>query len=132
MTSEEFRRKLIEEKYLTKWTLSPWYWNVDGSVNVDGNVWIHEEMDRLPLKFKNVSGSFDTIYAKLKTLDGCPEIVGQWFRIETTIKDFVGFPKVIGTFLELCGNWLSETDECHVRREIEKICNCKEFRFTYR
>jgi len=44
MKSEELRKILIEEKYLKIWTsctyrTSPrWTWNIDGSIDVDGDI----------------------------------------------------------------------------------------------
>ena len=40
--------------------------NSDGSIDVDGNVDIQDrKLTKLPLKFRNVSGSFDCKYNKL-------------------------------------------------------------------
>jgi len=55
--------------------------NSDGTIDVDGDVYLHNnEFTKLPLKFGKVSGSFHCYANKLTTLEGCPESVGGYFN----------------------------------------------------
>ncbi|WP_188051086.1 hypothetical protein [Flavobacterium sp. GP15] len=60
--------------------------NVDGSINVDGNVsFFAQELKQLPLKFSNVSGDFDCSSNKLTTLEGSPKHVGGNFDCQKNL-----------------------------------------------
>ena len=55
--------------------------NDDGSIDVDGNVFMNGfDMYELPLKFNNVTGGFNCNDNNLTTLKGCPEKVGSEFH----------------------------------------------------
>jgi hypothetical protein len=65
------------EKYLENYTINP-----DDTIDVDGNVNLHNklgDMEKLPVKFGKVSGSFDCSNHKLTTLESCPNYVGDDF-----------------------------------------------------
>jgi hypothetical protein len=71
--------------------------NSDGTVDVDGSVFLHREnLKELPLKFGKVSGGFYCHCNKLTTLEGAPKEVGGDFYCHgnqlTTLK---GSPKEV-------------------------------------
>src|SRR5271157_3681122 len=52
----------------------------NGSIDVDGDVYIQDKnLDKIPLKFNKVSGSFSCSCNNLDTLEYCPEYVGKDF-----------------------------------------------------
>jgi hypothetical protein len=54
--------------------------NSDGSIDVNGDVWINnKELTELPLTFNKVTGYFDCGGNSLTTLKGCPRWVGCHF-----------------------------------------------------
>ena len=54
--------------------------NEDKSIDVYGNVFlVDENLTKLPLKFRNVSGYFNCANNNLTTLEGAPETVGGFF-----------------------------------------------------
>jgi hypothetical protein len=65
------------EKYLENYTI-----NSDNTIDVNGDVYLHGmlgDMEKLPVKFGKVSGSFWCHKNKLTTLEGCPNYVGGSF-----------------------------------------------------
>lgn len=66
---------LCQQYGIKKWTTNP-----DGSIDVDNDVSFHDlGLDKLPIRFRNVSGTFDCGYNNLKSLQGCPQFVGDSF-----------------------------------------------------
>ena len=106
---------IICKKYgIKNYTINP-----DDSIDVDGDVdlrgsrfWDYFRtsssygkmnnwtLDRLPLKFGKVSGSFDCRYNNLTTLEGCPKEVGGDFYIsDNKLTSLVGCPLEVRRFL---------------------------------
>lgn len=90
--------------------------NSDGSIDVDGDVDLRGirfwdvfkirgkrnnwTLDRLPLSFRKVSGTFDCRYNNLEFLDGCPiEVGGDFFISDNRLKSLVGCPIMVRRFL---------------------------------
>jgi hypothetical protein len=92
--------------------------NPDDSIDVDGDVDLRGSefwtffrssslgksnnwtLDRLPLKFGKVSGSFDCRYNNLTTLEGCPKEVGGDFYIsDNLLTSLQGCPMEVRRFL---------------------------------
>ncbi len=74
--------------------------NNDGSIDVDGNVSIiNRKITKLPLRFRNVTGSFDCSDNQLTTLEGSPQSVEYSFSCSgnklTTLK---GSPRTTAHF----------------------------------
>ena len=60
--------------------------NSDGSIDVDGNVYLdNQKLTELPLKFNNVKGSFYCPFNKLKTLKGSPKYITGSFDCSNNI-----------------------------------------------
>lgn len=63
--------------------IGPYKLNIDGSLNVEGNVKFPENMDfvsELPLSFRKVTGDFDCSKMNLRSLRGSPEEIGGTFN----------------------------------------------------
>lgn len=135
MKSEELRKIIIEDIYLKNWITDSyvfenfsktWIWNNDGSVSVDGSIFIgHEKFSKLPVKFKKVSGYFEIQNcAYLSDLEGCPEEIEGLFCYTGYIENLDYCPKIIGRdFYWYCKNKrFTEKDvrkKCRVSGKIE-------------
>lgn len=54
--------------------------NDDMTISIDGSVSLYgQKMNKVPLRFKEVSGSFDCGNCELVSLEGCPNKVGRLF-----------------------------------------------------
>lgn len=71
--------------------------NSDGSIDVDGNIKMHEmELSELPLKFNKVSGNFNCSGNKLTSLVGSPKHVGgNFYCSDNPLPSLVGCPASI-------------------------------------
>lgn len=72
--------------------------NVDGSIDVNSSVMINSlYLKKMPLKFRNVTGTFMCDNNDLLTLDGSPEIVGREFDCSyNKLTSLKGAPKSVG------------------------------------
>lgn len=68
--------------------------NPDGTIDVEGNVYIGSlDLDKLPLKFNIVNGSFDCSWNSLSTLEGSPKVVGGFFNVSNNkLTSLIGGP----------------------------------------
>ena len=70
--SEQDIHKICEKYNIKNYIINP-----DGSIDVEGDVFIsNKNLDKLPLKFNYVSGVFVCSYNKLTSLEGSPKEVG--------------------------------------------------------
>jgi hypothetical protein len=73
--SREYIEYICEKFGIKNWTL-----NDDGSIDVDGDVELSfKRLNKLPLKFRNVSGNFNCSFNNLTSLEGSPKCVGKHF-----------------------------------------------------
>ena len=102
--SEQEIHDICEELFIKEYTI-----NTDGSIDVDGNVYISNlDLSKLPLKFNIVHGSFDCSYNNLTTLDGSPKVVGGFFSVSyNKLTSLEGSPKEVGIKLYCTGNPLT-------------------------
>jgi hypothetical protein len=103
--------KICEYYGIQNYTINP-----DGSIDVNGNVWLfNKNLTKLPLKFNKVSGNFSCSDNKnnLTSLDGCPNYVGG---------DFYCHNNEI-TSLEGCPNYVGGDFYCH-NNEITSLEGC--------
>jgi len=82
--------------------------NSDGSIDVDGGVYInslirhhhrsrYNTITKLPLRFRNVTGDFNCCFNKLTTLEGCPQSVGGDFHCGgNQLNTLEGSPESVG------------------------------------
>jgi len=94
-----FKKPFIKRK-CEKYGIKNYTINVDGSIDVDGNVHLYQRgLTKLPLKFNNVSGNFYCYYNKLTTLEGGPQSVGGHFDCNRNkILTFEGAPNHVGSY----------------------------------
>jgi hypothetical protein len=84
-----------------KYHISNYTINEDGSIDVDGDVVIYNRhLKKLPLKFRNIYGSFNCDNNKLTTLEGCPiNVYGNFSCVDNWIRSLDHCPKsVSGVF----------------------------------
>ncbi len=64
----------------TKYGIENYIINPDGSIDVDGDVYLsYTELTELPLKFNRVCGDFSCTANELTSLEGSPNYVGGYF-----------------------------------------------------
>ncbi len=75
-----------------------WIKNKDGSYDVEGYVDLHDmRLERLPLRFRNVSGYFYCGNNQLITLEGAPKEVGKGFNCkDNNLITLEGGPEYVG------------------------------------
>lgn len=74
MTKEEIHR-ICKSFEIKNYTI-----NSDGSIDVNGCVELGVyKLDKIPLKFNNVSGYFNISYNNITSLEGCPKYIGGIF-----------------------------------------------------
>ena len=81
--------------------------NSDGSIDVNGDVWLDEKnLTKLPLKFNKVNGWFDCSVNRLTSLDGCPkEVIGSFYCYDNNnITSLIGCPERVGGNFDCRGN----------------------------
>jgi hypothetical protein len=88
--------------------------NEDGSIDVDDNVYMmHRQIDKLPLKFRNVTGSFNCARNKLTTLKGCPiSVDDSFYCYNNELTSLEGGPESIGGDFDCHENRLSSLEGC--------------------
>lgn len=91
---EIFRIVRTCHKYnIKKYTINP-----DNSVDVDGNVWMNSSrLDKIPLKFRNVTGGFYCYNNRLTSFENFPISIGGSLECHSNrISSLRGFPEFIG------------------------------------
>lgn len=89
--------------------------NGDGTVDVDGSVDISDRkgLGRIPIKFRNVTGSFNCYCSDLTTLEGCPTTVGGLFTCHNNkLTSLKGCPSTVGGFFDCRSNSLISLEGC--------------------
>ena len=108
--------------------------NTDGTVDVDGSVYLQAEAGyvaykKLPLKFGKVTGHFFCYNNKLTNLEGCPKEVGGDFRCYgnelTTLK---GAPVKVGGEFHCDFNKLTNLEGCP--KEVGSTFYCQNNKLT--
>jgi hypothetical protein len=83
------------KKYLNNYKI-----NNDGTIDVDDYVYLDNklgDMEKLPVKFRKVSGDFNCHRNKLTTLEGCPNYVdGDFWCFGNKLTSLEYSPKYIG------------------------------------
>jgi hypothetical protein len=80
-----------------KYGIKNWTLNKDGSIDIDGDVYLHNKgLNKLPLKFRNVDGDFDCSFNDLISLEGCPKYVGRNFNCSfNNLTSLEGCPELV-------------------------------------
>ena len=97
-----------------KYGINDYTINPDGSIDVDGNVNLSDnELTKLPLKFRNVSGYFSCEYNQLTSLEGCPQSVGRDFSCSgNKLTSLEGGPQSVGRDFRCSLNELTTLEGC--------------------
>jgi hypothetical protein len=126
---QKFRNKLFEnnseiEAICQKYFIENYTINPDGSIDVDGDViltknrpigssYIDFKLDKLPLKFRKVTGDFDCRSNKLTSLEGAPEYVGGVFDCShNQLETLEGGPKEVVKGYICWNNKLKSLEGC--------------------
>jgi len=88
--------------------------NEDGSIDVDDNVYMmHRQIDKLPLKFRNVTGDFCCHHNQLTSLKGCPiSVDDSFYCYNNELTSLEGGPESIGGDFDCHENRLSSLEGC--------------------
>jgi hypothetical protein len=95
-------KHLIEQRLFEsicrEYNIENWNLNEDGSIDVDGDVYLNDKgLNKLLLKFRNVSGNFSCSFSNLTSLKGCPELVGgSFFCSYNKLTSLEGSPESVG------------------------------------
>ena len=86
------------ESICKKFGITNYTINVDGSIDVNGNVYLNRNgLAKLPLKFGRVTGNFYCYDNKLTTLEGSPREVGGAFDCHNNqLTTLEGGPREVG------------------------------------
>jgi len=100
--------------------------NSDGSVDVNGDVALHEEeISVIPLKFGKVTGNFSCLGNYLTSLDGCPATVGGDFRCGyNVLTSLEGSPHTVGGDFYCSYNNLTSTYTGDTDIDVSGIVRC--------
>jgi len=94
---------------IEKYKIENYIFNDDLSIDVNGDVSLHSRgLTKLPIKFRNVSGSFNCSHNILTSLDGCPKMIGGNFYCSfNNLTSLLGSPKKVGGGFLCVGNKLT-------------------------
>lgn len=95
MIAEQVEREI--KRICFKYKINNYFINPDGSIDVDGNVKLHEmNLTEIPLIFNRVSGNFNCFRNKLTSLVGSPKHVGgDFYCYDNPLVSLVGCPETI-------------------------------------
>ena len=99
--------------------------NENGLIDVNGDVRLIKQVDKLPFKFGKVSGNFNCDNNKLTNLEGCPSYVGGDFHCsDNQLTSLKGCPNhIVGDF-HCLDNKLTSLKGCP--KEIKGNFSCDE------
>jgi len=91
--------------------------NEDGSIDVDVDVNLSgRKIDKLPLKFGKVTGSFYCFRNQLTSLEGCPsEVTGHFYCYYNQLTSLEGSPSKVGGDFFCSYNKLTSLEGCPSR-----------------
>jgi hypothetical protein len=132
-----FESKEYIESICNKFGIKNWTLNEDGSIDVDGDVYVDlsfKKLIKIPIKFRNVSGNFNCSYNNLTSLEGspkwvsgnfccdnnnlsslkgCPEWVGGSFYCNSNeLISLKGCPESVGGYFDCSNNKLTSLEGC--------------------
>ena len=110
------------ESICRKYGITNYTINSDGSVDVNGDVYLSNEgLTKLPLKFNIVSGGFYCFDNKLTSLEGAPKEVGGHFDCSyNELKSLEGAPKEVGGSFDYNDNLLPKNIG-HIKANIKYV-----------
>lgn len=97
-------KRICEEYYIKNYTI-----NDDLSIDVDGDVDISRcELEKLPLTFRNVTGSFNCSENFLTSLKGSPKRCGKFYCYDNELESLKGGPKYVKEIMNCSQNNLTD------------------------
>jgi hypothetical protein len=95
-----------------KYSIKNYTINEDGSIDVEGDVDLsYKELTKIPLKFRQVSGSFYCNKNQLTNLEGAPETVGGDFDCDDNqLTSLEGSPETVGGHFYCNNNQLTSLE----------------------
>jgi hypothetical protein len=103
--------KKIEATFLKYFSHSGVVTHIDaetGAIDVDGDVYLKKRVNRLPVKFAHVTGSFVCSNSKLITLEGAPHSVREVFDCSVNLlTSLEGAPEYVGRDFKCAYNKLT-------------------------
>jgi hypothetical protein len=112
------------DKICKKYKIENWTLNPDGTVDVDGDVDLCNELSKLPLKFGRVTGYFWCSYNQLTSLEGCPtEISGDFDCSYNQLTSLEGCPTEIGGDFWCQNNKLTSLEGCPKEIRGDFLCH---------
>ena len=111
-------KEWLDEMEIENYTI-----NNDGTVDVDGSVWLDNKgLIEIPVQFNKVSGGFYCSYNQLTSLEGAPREVGGSFDCSyNQLTSLQGSPTRVGGGF-YCGNNKVEFSE----EDVKKVCKVGE------
>jgi hypothetical protein len=99
--------------------------NSDGSIDVNGDVDLsYKELDKLSIKFRNVTGNFNCYYNNLTSLEGSPKSVGGHFICSlNNLTLLEGGPKSVGGDFDCSYNNLTSVEGAP--ESVSGLFNCQ-------
>ena len=97
----------------------------NGLIDVEGDVILIKQVDKLPFKFGKVSGNFNCSYNQLTNLEGSPNYVGGSFDCSRNkLTNLEGCPSSVGGNFNCSDNQLTNLEGSP--KEIKGDFNCDE------
>ena len=121
---EQFNNEQEIINICKKYNIKKYTINLDGSIDVDGDVNLcNLNKEKLPIKFNKVKSYFDVSNSGLKTLEGFPKEVGDDILIyNNQLTSLVGLPEKTNHIIHCGYNQLTSLEGCPL--EVEGLyCN---------
>ncbi len=95
---EQFNNEQEIHDICKKYNIENYTINSDGSIDVDGGVYLSQKtLTEIPLNFNKVGGDFLIGENRLTSLRGCPkEVTGDFSCSRNKITNLIGGPKIVG------------------------------------
>ena len=109
---EQFNNEQEIHDICKKYNIQNYTINPDGSIDVDGNVFLYNmDLTEIPLKFNKVNGLFDISHNNITSLEGSPKYVGVYFNCYSNeLTSLEGSPNYVGSYFSCSYNKLNALD----------------------
>jgi len=130
---ENFDQSEID-KICKKYNIKNYTINPDGSIDVDGHVWlVNKDLTKLPLKFNRISMAFNCSGNRLTSLEGVPKEVGGLFDCsDNNLTSLEGCPNYVGGSFDYSYNPISIIiDLFNIDGDYYSVNNYLDYQETY-
>ncbi len=127
---EQYNNEKKIQSFCSKYFISNYEINPDGSIDVNGDVDIDGQgFSKIPIKFNKVTGDFDCANNKLTTLENCPVEVNGGFSVDfNELTSLDGGPKYVGKTYSC--RWNKLTSLKSIPDTINMSLNCSNNKIT--